>query len=713
MKLRITGGFTGMFKWVCLLAMGSRILARVLSKRMGWWAEHLELLDENQAGFRKGRSTADVVQMVVRIQEDVEDCKRREAGNETMEDGEWPEARLLDLEKAYPRVSKPAMWKVLERYGMKGKCLDTLMDLHEGTEYKVRGREGLSDGWMPARGLREGCSTSPILFNIFHQAVMRQAKEKRNNGNEEVGVTWNWMPGSSFAGAAIWENRSGETKKVNLSDLLFADDTTIVGKKKEMEAGVKKVKDVMGQWEERTNESKEEVLEFGTETGEEIRVLGSWVGTKADVKNRIKRAGGLWGKVKSWLKGSKMSKRSQGRVVEACVESSLLYDSQARVWYGRDIKKLQKWIDRCYRYVWSDRNGEPLRQMERKGVNMQDIRSCLGVKSIRWKIEKRVLERIGHVLRMGNERLTKAVVLGWYEALEGKKKMKGKKKKTVLYWKRLLTEAGVDWTDIERLTADREGWRKIVRERTTHLDKWESQQGHKYVWKTGEVRKERNVKGQKTMVCRYEGCGMICKSRAGLTIHEKRLHRAAADRKTFKCNKCGTELQTEGAKVNHERTCNGGGVSVGGQGDKRGCGLCGKEVSKQNYARHTRSCAAKQRKEKRRELGEEMRLNNWALERGGRSGGARAATGGIRRPTWQGIRDPAGCGTQEGGQAPDGGRRSLDGWMDGMVVIFLQRSSAAQGVCLVMSNLQWQKAHGTKPMPPLKVCYHNLNLAFS
>ena len=61
---------------VCLLSMCSRVLGRVIAKRVGWWAEHLKLLDENQAGFRKGRSTADVVQVMRRIQEDVVDCKR-------------------------------------------------------------------------------------------------------------------------------------------------------------------------------------------------------------------------------------------------------------------------------------------------------------------------------------------------------------------------------------------------------------------------------------------------------------------------------------------------------------------------------------------------------------------------------------------------------------------------------------------------------------
>ena len=38
--------------------------------------------------------------------------------------------------------------------------------------------------------------------------------------------------------------------------------------------------------------------------------------------------------------------------MEAAVVSSLLYDCQARVWWARDIKRLQSWVDRCYRYIW-------------------------------------------------------------------------------------------------------------------------------------------------------------------------------------------------------------------------------------------------------------------------------------------------------------------------------------------------------------------------
>ena len=109
----------GHYRGVCLLPMGSRILARVLADRIRIWAEELGLLDEEQAGFRKGRSTADVTQIMIRIEEDTADLRRRiiASGQEIPED-DMPAARLLDLRKAYPRVNKFAMWKILEKYGL-------------------------------------------------------------------------------------------------------------------------------------------------------------------------------------------------------------------------------------------------------------------------------------------------------------------------------------------------------------------------------------------------------------------------------------------------------------------------------------------------------------------------------------------------------------------------------------------------------------------
>ena len=106
--------------------------------------------------------------------------------------------------------------------------------------------------------------------------------------------------GGVFLGRGeLMEERSGsESKEVRFREL-FADDTTIVGTKEEMDGGVNAMKEVMGRFEERSNDQKEECLDFCMEESDSIRVLGSWVGMKEDVNMRLRRAGGLWAKVKS------------------------------------------------------------------------------------------------------------------------------------------------------------------------------------------------------------------------------------------------------------------------------------------------------------------------------------------------------------------------------------------------------------------------------
>ena len=50
------------------------VIALMITKRVGWWTEHLKLLDE--AGFRKGSFTVDLALEMVSMHEDVMDCKK-------------------------------------------------------------------------------------------------------------------------------------------------------------------------------------------------------------------------------------------------------------------------------------------------------------------------------------------------------------------------------------------------------------------------------------------------------------------------------------------------------------------------------------------------------------------------------------------------------------------------------------------------------------
>ena len=248
------------------------------------------------------------------------------------------------------------------------------------------------------------------------------------------------------------------------------------------------------------------------------------------------------------------------------------------------MKKLQKAMDKRYRLIWSRRNQAPLRQMQTEGKNMQDVRNELGIKSIRYKIEKRTLERIGHVFRMPDDRVVKASVLGWLHDLENWPKVPGQKRKTILHWKGLLREAGVDQTKIGSLTADKDGWKSIVRKRMKHIEEWEKKGGKQTINQRGE----RIQPGeQDDLICRVDGCGKKCRSKAGLTNHIKRTHEVSTQKKIFKCEDCQEEFKQEANLINHKKACTG---IRANDPEKRACPKCGREIMKKGFSKHRRRC---------------------------------------------------------------------------------------------------------------------------
>ena len=65
------------YRGVVMLAMGSRIHARFFENRFEVVGKHLQLLHDNHKEFRQGRSSADATQILARMQEDMEDIKKR------------------------------------------------------------------------------------------------------------------------------------------------------------------------------------------------------------------------------------------------------------------------------------------------------------------------------------------------------------------------------------------------------------------------------------------------------------------------------------------------------------------------------------------------------------------------------------------------------------------------------------------------------------
>ena len=180
--------------------------------------------------------------------------------------------------------------------------------------------------------------------------------------------------------------------------------------------------------------------------------------------------------------------------------------------------------------------------------------------------------------------MTKAATLGWMEELENYDKASGKCRKIVLYWRKLVREAGLDGTNIGNLTKDRKVWKGLVQERMKYLDEWERSKGNKWQGRR-DVRNKKWTDGR--LEC--DVCGRLCKSKAGLVNHRRRTHDEVSKlKKKFECAKCKEIFMSESNLLNHKKVCGGAVASVEG---RRRC-ICGKEYSVNYLRTHRKKCAA-------------------------------------------------------------------------------------------------------------------------
>ena len=177
---------------ISLLSVLGKVYGRVLINRIRDKTENV--IAEVQGGFRRGRGCTD--QIVRQI------CEKY------LGKGKDVYFAFLDLEKAYDRVDRDAMWNVLRVYGIGGRLLRGVKSLYVGSKACVRVGNEVSE-WFPVRvGLRQGCVMSPWLFNLYIDGVVREVNARA------LGRGLKLVDGNDNE----WE----------LNQLLFADDTVVV-----------------------------------------------------------------------------------------------------------------------------------------------------------------------------------------------------------------------------------------------------------------------------------------------------------------------------------------------------------------------------------------------------------------------------------------------------------------------------------------------------
>lgn len=459
------------FRGIALLSVAGKILAHIINKRLCTLAE--SFLPDTQCGFRLNRGTVDAIFVVKQLQE------------KGLEQHRDLYMCFVDLEKAFDRVPRSALWTVLEKYGCPVKFVNLVRQFHEGMMARVRHDNGFTEQFNVTSGVKQGCVMAPTLFVIYFAAVMKDALRNCNDS-----VSLNVRMDKSVLDLTRFRAKH-KVQQTSVLEILYADDVCLMADSMEnLQRYVDNLDDSCRKFGLVISASKTQILKqpargksasdtavyLGGKKLDEVntfRYLGSLVRSdnrlESEISARIAKAAAAFGKLdqRVW-KSHDLKLHTKLAVYRAIILPLLLYASETWCLYKGDIRRLDVFHMKCLRAIlrlkWQDRvsNSEVLRRTKMTGME-----SLLMKCQLRWS---------GHLVRMDSSRLPKSVF--YSELSSGKRKPGGQYLRYKDVLKRHLTSCRISCDSWEELATQRREWRNAVktginnfeRARIEHLD---------------------------------------------------------------------------------------------------------------------------------------------------------------------------------------------------------------------------------------------------
>jgi len=171
----------GNYRLIALSSIISKVMSRVLNRRIYDWMEKNDLIPDQQYGFRAHRGCPEAAWVLSEVVQGRIDEKKATF------------LCFVDVKKAYDRVRRNMMFVKLHRQKVSGKLFRMVREWYRDNQSRIE-VEGLVSEWIDRLiGLQQGCVMSPILFSIFINGLAFQL-ESQGYG---VRVRGHWV-GSLF-----------------------------------------------------------------------------------------------------------------------------------------------------------------------------------------------------------------------------------------------------------------------------------------------------------------------------------------------------------------------------------------------------------------------------------------------------------------------------------------------------------------------------------
>ena len=452
---------------ITLLNIAGKIFARLMLNRLFKHIVSIGIIPESQCGFYPGRGTTDMNFAIRLLQEK---CKLHSEDLYLL---------FIDLTKAFDTINRPALWAILEKIGCPKHFVDLIRSFHDGMMVTVREGSEKSTPFGVTSGTKQGCVLAPTLFSIFFSLMLHIAFKDATDG---VDISSRFDRGLFDVNSTHFRAAS-KVELLTIRDLLFADDCALAACSQE---ALQRLCDSFAAASRRfglTISIKKTETLYQPALGnmhvppvitiddkplnavENFKYLGSIVSSNAsmdaEITARIAKATSAFGRLVKRLWTNKgITLGTKIDVYRATVLTSLLYGCETWTLSSKQIDRLEKFhlstLRKIARIRWFHK------------VTNYEVLSRCKIKSLKSMLDKAKLRWLGHVIRMEDSRIPKALLYGRLAAGIPRRGNHNTYLNTV---KCTLKECVIPCSNLSELASERDEWRETVSEGVNKAEK--------------------------------------------------------------------------------------------------------------------------------------------------------------------------------------------------------------------------------------------------
>ena len=312
------------------------------------------VLPESQCGFRRGRSTIDIIFVARQLQE-----KCHEQHQDLY-------LTFVDLTKAFDIVNRDLLWNILHKFICHPTFIAMLQQFHTGMCAQAVMADSQSFSFPVEVGVKQGCVIAPIIFNLLLVAITL-VSHRDLQSSDCIGIEYR-LDGGLFNLRHL--KAVTKTSSAMIYALQYTGDAAFPSLTADrLECSLDVMSEIYQRGRPYDQYNKNEILSTSSpdaptfsisgnqlKNSEDFTYLGSNLSFSGDLTNEIQRriniASSAFDRLSKRVFGNQnLMIHTKIAVYDAVIISTILYSCETWVPYRRHIRLLESFHIRCLQLI--------------------------------------------------------------------------------------------------------------------------------------------------------------------------------------------------------------------------------------------------------------------------------------------------------------------------------------------------------------------------